>query len=125
VNDEPFLTRAQSVATGTRTQDFRNAVRDRDRRCVISKEVNDEYFDPDSWAGFEAAHIFPLAYEHQWLQENYSRWITMVPPQGGSINSVQNGLLMFTGLHSLFDQYIFSINPDVRYLLCHAVLRPF
>ena len=29
------------------------------------------------------------------------------------INSVQNGLLMKGALHSAFDQYFFSINPDV------------
>lgn len=28
-------------------------------------------------------------------------------------NSVPNGLLMRSDLHSMFDQYLFSINPDV------------
>jgi len=32
------------------------------------------------------------------------------------INSVQNGLLMSENLHTQFDQYLFSINPDVRNL---------
>lgn len=29
------------------------------------------------------------------------------------INSVQNGLLMARDFHAAFDQYFFSINPDV------------
>jgi hypothetical protein len=29
------------------------------------------------------------------------------------INSVQNGLLLRGDLHDQFDQYLFSINPDV------------
>lgn len=29
------------------------------------------------------------------------------------INSVQNGLLMARDLHTAFDQYLFSVNPDV------------
>lgn len=33
------------------------------------------------------------------------------------INSVQNGLLMDCSLHSLFDQYLFSIDPDVSILV--------
>jgi hypothetical protein len=32
-----------------------------------------------------------------------------------SINSIQNGLLMSETVHSRFDQYLFSINPDVSF----------
>lgn len=32
---------------------------------------------------------------------------------GSRINSVQNGLLLRGDLHDQFDQYLFSINPDV------------
>ena len=70
------------------------------------------------WHGFEAAHVFPLAYEQQWLANNYSRWITLPPSRGWgvTINSVRNGLLLDASLHALFDRYIFSINPDAREL---------
>lgn len=37
----------------------------------------------------------------------------MVPDTGGTINSVQNGLLLRSDIHQLFDFYDFSINPDV------------
>jgi hypothetical protein len=65
------------------------------------------------WFGFEAAHIFPLAYEGHWSQFNYGRWISLPSETGGTINSVQNGILLRNDIHALFDGYAFSINPDV------------
>lgn len=89
---------------------FRDAIRMRDRRCIIT-EQEAVY---GSWTSFEAAHIFPLAYEGHWLQDDYERWITKPPASGGTINSVQNGLLLRRDIHGLFDSYEISINPDVR-----------
>jgi hypothetical protein len=54
-----------------------------------------------------------LAREGYWRQYNYGRWISLPPESGGTINSVQNGLLLESGIHRLFDAYAFSINPDV------------
>lgn len=107
-----FLVRAISRYTGTRVKAFRDAVRSRDGRCIISgkRAVN---ADLGLWTGFEAAHIFPLAYESHWNEHHLSRWITNPPATGGSINSVQNGLLLRADLHQLFDSYALSINPDV------------
>jgi hypothetical protein len=70
--------------------------------------------DHGFWMGFEAAHIFPLAYEQHWNDYAYSRWITVPATSGGSINSVQNGVLLDNTIHTLFDSYIIAINPDVR-----------
>ena len=67
----------------------------------------------DLWPGLEAAHIFPLAYEEIWMDHNYGRWILNIPDRGGTINSVQNGLLLRGDIHQGFDMYKFSINPDV------------
>ena len=108
------------MASGSRVVGFRNAVRARDGRCVVSGKVvpGAQY---DRWWGFEAAHIFPLAYEDHWNRNNYSRWITCHSATGGSINSVQNGLLLRADLHILFDNYVFSIDPDVRHW-CTIVL---
>lgn len=115
MNDEPWLVRTISVGSGTRTAEFRESVRQRDRRCVISGEQ----VILDFWDIFEAAHIFPLAYEGHWKQFNYGRWITMPPAtaSAGTINSVQNGMLLEAGIHKLFDNYGISINPDVRIVL--------
>jgi hypothetical protein len=69
----------------------------------------------NQWWGFYAAHIFPLAYEGYWNDHNFDRWITIPPAgRGGTINSIQNGLLFRSDIHQFFDGYAFSINPDVR-----------
>ncbi len=103
-----------SQHTGPRVQAFRDAVRLRDRRCVVTGE---QYLGDDDWLGFEAAHIFPLAFEGLWNDHNYGRWIKSPSNgeeiKGGKINSVQNGLLLDGTIHTLFDFYAFSINPDV------------
>ncbi|KAL0634243.1 hypothetical protein Q9L58_006861 [Maublancomyces gigas] len=112
VNNELWLVRTISVTSGTRLAAFRDAVRDRDRRCVITgrRVVSAR----GAWTGFEAAHIFPLAYERHWMEHNYGRWITIPPAteSAGSINSVQNGMLLRADIHALFDSYTVSINPD-------------
>ncbi|KAH8672763.1 hypothetical protein BGZ60DRAFT_405507 [Tricladium varicosporioides] len=118
INDEKPLTRMISLSTGTRVQSFRDTVRSRDRRCVITGEevVNATL---NNWTGFEATHIFPLALERLWNDHNYGRWILCPPDgkeiKGGKINSGQNGLLLRSDIHQLFDTYMVSINPDDNY----------
>ncbi|PUU73121.1 hypothetical protein B9Z19DRAFT_912851, partial [Tuber borchii] len=82
-------------------------VRDRDRRCVITG-VGEGRAQAGWWTGLEACQVFPLAVESHWNGGDYG--ITMHPRSGGSINLVQNGMLMFGGIHSVFDRYAFSIN---------------
>ncbi|KAH8650824.1 HNH endonuclease-domain-containing protein [Tricladium varicosporioides] len=117
INEMP-LTRMVSQCTGTRVKAFADAVRSRDRRCVITRRVAINA-DRDKWTGFEAAHIFPLAFEGLWKEYNYGRWIKSPSNgeeiKGGKINSVQNGLLLSSDIHQLFDMYEFSINPDDNY----------
>ena len=79
---------------------------------MISGEEADRA-DYNDWSGFEAAHIFPLAHEDVWKQCNFGRWISILLAKGGPINSVQNGMLLTSTLHQRFDNYAFSINPDV------------
>ncbi len=78
-------------------QAFKESIRARNGRCAVSKQEN-RRARTNNWEGFEAAHIFPLAYEQQWMGNNYSRWITVDPPQGGKINLVQNGILLQSNL---------------------------
>lgn len=112
VNSEPFLYRPISPETGTRVQSFRDAVRQRDGRCIVTKtpNLNRQY---DSWVGFETAHVYPLVYEQYWKENNFGQWITLDTASGGSINSVQNGILLLAHIHQLFDMHLFSIDPDV------------
>ncbi|KAI5843786.1 HNH endonuclease-domain-containing protein [Morchella snyderi] len=121
VNNEPCLVRTTSVASGSRNAAFRDAVRERDRRCVITGR---RLLSLRSWRGFEAAHVFPLAYEDHWIRNDYGRWITIpsATESAGSINSVQNGMLLDNSIHSLFDDYDVSINPDDNYkIVCFDV----
>ena len=114
VTDEVSLTRTTSLPSGTRVASFRDSVRDRDRRCVITGwPVQLAQFG--NWRSFDATHIFPLAYEEHWNQLNYARWITIPPANecDGSINSVQNGILLRSDIRDYFDSYDLAINPDV------------
>lgn len=89
VNNEPWLVRSISVASGVRVAEFRDTVHQRDRRYVITGELvlHVEY---GIWRGFEAAHIFPLEYRGlgPWNWHDYGHWITFQPDTGGCINSV-------------------------------------
>ena len=67
----------------TKQKAFRNMIIDRDKKCIISG------FDPKEC---EAAHIIPYA-----ICKTYER---------------SNGILLNLCLHKLFDDYIFSINPN-------------
>jgi HNH endonuclease len=114
VSNEAWFARLNSHAISGQEDVFCNRIRTRDRKCVISGEVNDAA-PWGNWAGFEAAHIFSLEHESLWIQYNYGRGITNIDSVVGSskINSIQNGLLLRGDLHTRFDQYLFSINPDV------------
>lgn len=108
------LLRTEEPLTETPLTAFRDDVRDRDRRCVITGEPA-LLADAGSWTGFHVARIFPLAYEALWNDNNYGDWITIPPAveSVGSIDSIQNGMLLTASIHARFDQYYFSINPDV------------
>ena len=120
LSNEAPLVRTISLATGSRVKAFSDAVRSRDDRCIISGRPVMRINDISFYDGFEAAHVFPLAYEGHWRDQNLSRWITQGPIIGGAINSVQNGLLLASDIHQLFDNYSLSINPDV----CEISLYP-
>lgn len=113
-----------SFSESGREDSFRTEVRQRDGRCVISGDIN--LLEPwDIWDGLQAAHVFPLEKENLWTQYNFGRWITNMDHTTGvsKINSVQNGLLMGATLHGCFYQYMFSINPDVRFLMTKSLRR--
>ena len=112
VTNEPWLVRAASPSTATQSGDFCQAIRERDRRCIMTGK-GARSAAVGFWAGLETAHFFPPAYQRHWAEHNYGRCITIQPESGGSINSVQNGILLEATLHQLFESYIVSINPDV------------
>ncbi|KAJ5908953.1 hypothetical protein N7495_001635 [Penicillium taxi] len=99
---------------------FRDGVRLRDGKCVISGKINGTLLDPpeyQSWRGFQSAHVFPLGRESLWRLNNFSRFITnsVAGNHRAAINSRQNGLCLSNDIHDLFDDFIITINPDDNY----------
>lgn len=113
VSDEPWVHRIISYNVSGRENPFRDGIRARDGRCVISGVVNRSA--PYRWTSWEAAHIFPLEKESLWIQFNYGRWVTDMDDTVGvsKIDSLQNGFLLREHIHSQFGQYLISVNLDV------------
>src|SRR5258706_2546055 len=113
VTNEPWVHRIQSFNVSGREDSFREGIRARDGKCVISGVVN--RMAPFDWSRWEAVHIFPLEKENLWIQYHYGRWITDMDDTVGmsKINSCQNGFLLQRNVHGDFNQYLLSVNPDV------------
>ncbi|RPB19494.1 hypothetical protein L211DRAFT_863628 [Terfezia boudieri ATCC MYA-4762] len=95
---------------------FMTGIRARNGKCVVSAVMNPRLgVSRREWAGFEVAYIFPLEKEDPvWILGNLGRWITDMDDTNGSskINSLQNGMLLGADIHTLFDQYTISVDPD-------------
>ncbi|KAF3221172.1 hypothetical protein TWF191_007142 [Orbilia oligospora] len=67
----------------------------------------------------EAAHIWPLGKGSEWIRQNASRWIADSDSDGLSdelkMNNPQNGILVSSTVHTLFDSYTLAINPEAGY----------
>ena len=111
VNNEPWLVRTRSVGLFALEDSFRDALRERDHRCVITGlPAYHAKYGP--WTGFTATPIFPLTHERHWVTHGDDKWIT-IPGSSGPITSVQNGMLLRSDISTLFESYILAINPDV------------
>ncbi|KAJ8101636.1 hypothetical protein POJ06DRAFT_194240 [Lipomyces tetrasporus] len=116
VIDAPYYQRTSSamssLSSSGKVKSFPAAVRDRDRRCVITGlSMTQRELVQQRWTKYEAAHIFPVALES--IVQNYNFGELVVLDEGdGSVNSPQNGLLLQRTVHGLFDQYEISINPN-------------
>lgn len=86
VSNEPWVYRTTTHSISGRDQAFRDGVRARDGRCVISGVMNARA-PFNIWSGFEAAHIFPLESESYWVERNYRKWVRDIPPGVAKINS--------------------------------------
>jgi len=122
MNDETAIIHIVcSSQTGSCVQEFRNAVRLRDRGCPITREMALGAED-GNWKGFQAAHVFPLVYEQMWNYNNFARWITIPPTTGGTINSVQNGILLESGTLTSNSTHFCSRSTQLdvytSYILC-------
>jgi len=101
VTGEPFVHRIISHNVSGLDDGFREGIRARDGRCVISGVVNT--MASYEWFGFDAAHIYPVAKDTLWIRGNYR------------INSAQSGFLLQSTVHQLFSQCRISVDPDVSW----------
>ncbi|KAK9235709.1 HNH endonuclease-domain-containing protein [Lipomyces kononenkoae] len=112
---ETCITRVLSRTRTGRDDAFRQLVRERDGKCVITGLVNTEAYRND-WTSFHACHIFPISFEEYFVQKGFSGCITnRADERDTGINSCQNGLLMQSNVHERFDKFLFSVNPDDGY----------
>ena len=118
VSEEPWIPRVISQEITGRDDRFRDEVRNRDRRCVISGLINHErQIEAGMWCEFRAAHIFPLGHEILWTRRDYYQWIKDMEDTFGTehIESCQNGFLLDLGIRTRFDLYLITVNPDDNY----------
>ncbi|KAG0138343.1 hypothetical protein HOY82DRAFT_637021 [Tuber indicum] len=93
-------------------------VRNRDRKCVISGNVNLELnIRANNWSGFKVAHVFPPEHGVLEIRNNHGRYIAGIndSPLFAEVYSSQNGILLDATIHQKFDQYLISVNPDDKY----------
>lgn len=109
------MRRIFSRSVSGREVGFKNGVRARDGKCVFTGIVNTRAH-LNKWRSWEAAHIFPLEKESFWIANNFSRWFTNTASGDHSapIHSIQNGFLLRSNIHQLFNDYSVSVNPDVN-----------
>ncbi|KAK9241919.1 hypothetical protein V1506DRAFT_465448 [Lipomyces tetrasporus] len=119
VTDAPYYKRTSSalssLSASGRVRSFPAAVRNRDRRCVITGvALTQRELLLQRWTGYDVAHIFPVALESMFHNYNFGE-LVVLDDRDGSVNSPQNGLLLRTDVHGRFDQYEISINPNDDY----------
>ncbi|KAK9241820.1 hypothetical protein V1506DRAFT_510050 [Lipomyces tetrasporus] len=119
VTDAPYYKRTSSamssLSASGRVRSFPAAVRDRDRRCVITGvPLTQRELLLQRWTGYDAAHVFPVALESMFHNYNFGE-LVVLDERDGSVNSPQNGFLLQSNVHRRFDQYEISINPNDHY----------
>ena len=95
-----------------RSKAFGDSIRNRDTRCVLSGV---ETWRGD-YSGFDTAHIFPGAYEQEWLDNGYRRWVVNpqeVDERSSLVDSPRNGFLLSASVHIRWDAYKLAVDPDV------------
>ncbi|KAK9349583.1 HNH endonuclease-domain-containing protein [Lipomyces doorenjongii] len=117
LTNEFSITRVLSHTVTGRDETFRQRVRERDRKCVITGiAIPSRLVDSNDWSSYHAAHIFPLSGEEWFIRNGFSRWITNRDGEHDTgINSCQNGVLLLSHIHEKFDNFSISINPDDDY----------
>ncbi|KAL4970565.1 uncharacterized protein BDV14DRAFT_45354 [Aspergillus stella-maris] len=123
LNTEKVVRRAVTSQTSSRDQrenqrHFKDTLFTRDAcRCVITGEDGPSYVNPRR--GLLAAHIYPVARLEQWQKDGCQNWISgnsntsLIAP--AKMFSAQNGLILCTRAHLVFDFFEIAVNPDRGY----------
>jgi hypothetical protein len=111
INNERYHPRTLSLSNTARSAEFRQQVRQRDGRCVVTGRINHDAAH-GFWRGFEAAHIFPLALDGLFQSQGFSQLATPGPLD---INSPRNGILLDSRVHQEWDGYSIAVNPNNGY----------
>ncbi|KAK9490100.1 hypothetical protein V1508DRAFT_360741, partial [Lipomyces doorenjongii] len=113
--EERCITRAYTRNISKRDRRFRDEVRIRDGKCLITGNIK-LAAHRNYWSGFDAAHIFPLSHEEIFNSLNYPRYITIRSGETDSgIYYCQIGLLMQSNVHQQFDSFGFGIDTGDNY----------
>ena len=124
-NNEPWLARTGNGHPKIYTPKFRDAVRKRDGRCVLTGKPP-IYAAHRRWTGLCATHIFPLEYAEHWVDPGDDRSITTPTSRRSAMRrctgvySVQNGVLLRADMRMQFERYLLSINPDLSTQVCSS-----
>lgn len=128
VSNEPWVQRLSSHNTAAMGTRFEHEIRARDRKCVVSGRSNSEiHIQLEMWVGYDATYIIPPEHEGLWIQSDNGQWIKNMDNVTGSlkINSAQNGFLLNSCAHEMFNQYLIAVNPDDGYKIVVFCPDPF
>ena len=115
VTEGVWLPRAgEYLETGTQDGSFCDAVRRKDRRCIITDDPV-RVAHAGRWRSFDSCQVFPLAYKGKWKEIGY---VSLSDPltnksDGYCIHSVSGGILLNCTIHRYFNAYKMTINPDI------------
>lgn len=98
-----YYPRVPSFSKNPKDIQFRDEVRQRDGRCVITG-VESSKDESGHWDGLAAAHIVPLPLGQVLKKMGFD-----------DVNSPQNGLLLSSHTRRLWDSYSLAVNPSDGY----------
>lgn len=105
------------TGTSSSTSTFRGPIRLRDAGCVLRNTRVNPLKDPrTAYSGYECAHIVPRSLLAEvWLPRGFYHHITNLEDKSptAKINSDQNGIMLSSDLHAMFDAWKIGIDVDV------------
>ncbi|KAK6361386.1 hypothetical protein TWF730_005119 [Orbilia blumenaviensis] len=108
-----------NLPTDPRLRYYWEAVRSRDRRCVLTGKTMKQSRDGPPGAQLVCCPVFPPELRGEWLEKGWPRRITDVSEEvvigKEKLCSIQNGILMESRFSAPFTMNKFAINPKRNY----------